>query len=75
MSSAGGDRGDEGTRNADHLKCQFLIVILKHYIENISRMEEIVVAKWKNGKGEWDDTENSHEIEAGPSERFQQGYK
>jgi hypothetical protein len=36
MSSAGGNRGKEKNREADYLRHQFLIVVQKHYIENIS---------------------------------------
>jgi hypothetical protein len=39
MSSAGGDRGDEGARETDHLRSQFLLVIQKDYGGNTSRME------------------------------------
>jgi hypothetical protein len=45
MSSAGGNKGDEGVRDADQSKPQFLIVIQKHHIENGSmsgRNERIV---------------------------------
>jgi hypothetical protein len=39
MSSAGQDRGEEARRDAAHLRFQFLIIIQKHYIGNISRRE------------------------------------
>jgi hypothetical protein len=38
ISSAGGDRGDEEGRDADHLALQFLIGNQNHYIKNISRV-------------------------------------
>jgi hypothetical protein len=45
ISSAGGDRGDEGGRDAGHLRSQFLIDIEKEYMGNISRMEDGTSAK------------------------------
>jgi hypothetical protein len=39
MSSAGGDPADEGGRHADHLTPQFMIIIQKNYIGDISRTE------------------------------------
>jgi hypothetical protein len=45
MSSAGGNRDDEGDPNIDHLRPQFLIVIQKHYIKNISRIESAAVGE------------------------------
>jgi hypothetical protein len=38
-SSSGGDRGDEGSWDADHLRLQFVIIDQKHYIKTISRTE------------------------------------
>jgi protein tyrosine phosphatase len=37
MSSAGGDGGHDGCRDARHLRPKFLIVIQKYKMENISR--------------------------------------
>jgi hypothetical protein len=45
MSSARGDKGDEGRRDADHLRLQFLIVNQKEYIENISRGQSAMVRR------------------------------
>jgi hypothetical protein len=45
ISSGGGNRGDEGARDADHLTFQFLIGNPKHYITNISRPEDAMVEK------------------------------
>jgi hypothetical protein len=39
MSSTGGDTGEEGGRNANHLISQFLIAIQKCYIDKISRTD------------------------------------
>jgi hypothetical protein len=43
MSNAGEGRGEEGGRDADHLKSQFLTIIQKHYIENTLRTEDAAV--------------------------------
>lgn len=42
-SNFGGERGDEGGGDADHLTGQLLVVIKKHYIKNISRTESVIV--------------------------------
>jgi hypothetical protein len=45
MSSPGRDRSEEGDRDADHLILQFLIVIQKRHIKNISRREGALVGR------------------------------
>jgi hypothetical protein len=45
MSRAGGDRGNEESRDADQIRSQFSIIIEKHHIENISRTESVVVGR------------------------------
>jgi hypothetical protein len=45
MSSAEADRGDEGLRDTDHLRSQFLIVIQKDHFGNTSRMEGRLVVR------------------------------
>jgi hypothetical protein len=75
MSSAGGDRRDERTRDVDHLTPQFLIGNSKHHIKNISRTEGAMGGEIKQCRREWENKENNRKIEVGPSERFQQDYK
>jgi hypothetical protein len=45
MLNTGGSRGYEGGQTTDHIRHQFLIVIQKHYIENISRTEIAVIGR------------------------------
>jgi hypothetical protein len=45
ISSAGGDRGEQRSRDVDHFAPQFLIVIEKHYLENILRTESAMVGE------------------------------
>jgi hypothetical protein len=47
ISSAGGDRGDEGNRDADHLTHQFLIGNQQYDINNISRRDGATVGRNK----------------------------
>jgi hypothetical protein len=45
MASAGGNRGQEGGREAGHSMLQFLIVIQKHKIKNISRRDGVMTGR------------------------------